>query len=149
MDNSIKKNIADYAASVRNLVYAFIEKQYDTDEDRDSTHEDSYWIAEDVGGTFVVGGAFLDFHSDILYDLRHDIPAGEIFEWNEYYSTCASYGLPAMNYQSWCSGAPRYSKEDFEALRIAAEKKFLAETEFKEVQKRIQLGIKTNITDTF
>lgn len=73
------------------------------------------WVADNVGGVCLVGDYYLDF-SDIKCDVDKDAPKGEIFEWYEYDVLMRECGLNTINYRSWLKGAPRYSREELDAI---------------------------------
>ena len=110
----MKKQITLYKNIVNKITKEFCKKH-----EFDFYEED--WVGGSVGEVIGIGGYFFNF-TDILYDMETDQPRGEIFKWYDY-SLEVYYipGLKACNYEHWCKGAPRYSKEELEASATKAE----------------------------
>ena len=47
-------------------------------------YEFSYWICDEVGGIAVFIEEYYFNMSDIMYDLRNELPIGLIFEWQDH-----------------------------------------------------------------
>ena len=63
-----------------------------------------WWINNEVGGLVNLDDCAFNF-DDIRYDVDHDIPGDQIFQW--YWNRIERYelGLTYMNYPAFCKGA--------------------------------------------
>mgnify|MGYP001578386179 CR=1 FL=1 len=66
-------------------------------------NDDNWWVAEEIGGCFVVGDYFWDMN-DIVTAIRHNIPAKKLFGYYDYRIKLTEKGKPVdYNMRSFCS----------------------------------------------
>lgn len=82
----------------------------------DLVYNDNNWVAGEFGSILEVDDYFFDF-LDIKYDIDHDIPEEEIFNYYDYCLQAREFNITIPNYKSWCIGCPRTSEETFENFR--------------------------------
>lgn len=92
-------------------------KKYDFD------YDESYWIADEVGGIFEVNdGEYVFGLLEIIYIVDNDIDFETFDAWYTYTLRLSmiSENVPLPNLKSWCKGCPIKSEEDIcklEALK--------------------------------
>lgn len=78
---------------------------------------DCWWVAEEVGGVFIVGDMLSLNMQDIVYIVDNDIPYDDCCEWQDYNWRADEFHFNAINIKSWHMGAPRVPQEVFDKLR--------------------------------
>lgn len=92
------------------------------------------WVANDVGGTCLVGDMYASFN-DIKTDIDMNAPEDEFYIYYYYSLDACNLGFNCPNYANWLSGCPRLSEEQIMSLREAKNRVYEAKKEFERILK--------------
>ena len=92
------------------------------------------WVANDVGGTCLVGDMYASFN-DIKTDIDMNAPEDEFYSYYYYSLDACNLGFNCPNYANWLSGCPRLSEEQIMSLREAKNRVYEAKKEFERILK--------------
>lgn len=79
--------------------------------------KDTYWVAEDRGGTLAIGDSYFIDMATVRTDIDEGAEEGEFAKWYAHDLDCHDLGLPTLNFHSWVHGAPRTPRETIDRLR--------------------------------
>lgn len=76
-----------------------------------------FWVADEVGGVFMVGDMLSLNMQDIVYIVDNSISYDDCVDWQDYNLWANEFNFNHLNLKSWHMGAPRVPQETFEKLR--------------------------------
>lgn len=76
---------------------------------------DSYWVADEIGGTLDLKQDFFDYDT-IRYIVDNDVQYETWENWYQYCQEVGDFGISTPNLKAWCKGCPRLSDEQVERL---------------------------------
>ena len=76
-----------------------------------------FWVADEVGGVFMVGDRLSLNMQDIVYIVDNGISYDDCVDWQDYNLCANEFNLNMLNLKSWHTGAPRIPHETFEMLQ--------------------------------
>lgn len=127
MDKELLKQ--QYIDACNAYLEAFCEKhEFDYDESANS------WVANDVGGTCLVGDMYASFN-DIKTDIDMNAPEDEFYFYYYYSLDAYDLGFNCPNYANWLRGCPRLSEEQIKSLREAKNRVYDAKKDFERILK--------------
>lgn len=136
MSWNVQKTKQQFNDACNAYLEAFCEKHgFDYDEAANS------WVANDVGGTCLVGDMYASFN-DIKTDIDMNAPEVEFYFYYYYSLDAYDLGFNCPNYLNWLRGCPRLSEEQIKSLREAKNRVYEAQKDFERILKEENNKIK-------
>lgn len=79
--------------------------------------KDCWWVADEVGGVFMVGDMLSLNMQDIVYIVENDIAYDDCVDWQDYNLLANEFNFNMLNIKAWHKRAPRVPQETFDRLR--------------------------------
>ena len=76
-----------------------------------------YWVADEVGGTWIYGDDMPLTMDEIIYIVRENVTEQEAREWQDYCLDAHEFNMTVPNIRAWHQGCPRTPKATFDRLR--------------------------------
>lgn len=79
--------------------------------------ENCFWVADEVGGVFMVGDMLSLNMQEIVYIVENDIAYDDCVDWQDYNLLANEFNFNMLNIKAWHKRAPRVPQETFDRLR--------------------------------